>query len=272
MKYTIAMNASTEIELQQADRAVASHNDSFQWRRVWMLAKFYYPILHKQIIMMPIVAAISTFVIAFTLENEQSPMFLTLCSFPTAFMYYFAPIGLARKDSRPISNQLPVTAGEKFVFLMIYFIPVVYLLTSGAMFLSALLFFPLNSKAFEFVSNLFETFDREFGFSPWTAILLTQMIFLQSCVLYGVVTSKKNRMLKGIVNGVAGFLFFLLLCGFGGFLIGLIHSISYEANIDGQAFQREVTIKLITYTGLICGVLSTWLLIKLYKKLKYCGF
>lgn len=270
-KYTIAMNASTEIIISQQEAKKTRGEDKFQWRRVGMIARFYYPILRKQIICFPILTVICTFILALSIRKEESMVILLLCSLPIAGMYYFSPIGLARKDCRMLSDQLPVTASEKLVFLLLYFCICINLLTSGVMLLSMLFIYPLFPDLLDWLIKICAEFKAEMGFSVYNPGMLPTGWFMQFCTLYGVICSKKNRMIHGILIFVGSFLAFLLLSGFGGFFIGVFYGVTHNA-MDPEAMKVNAALLLLQMTSAIGMLASMWLIWKIYKKLKYSGF
>ncbi len=250
--------------------------DSFSWRRVAMIARFYYPILRKQLIAMPIAVFVCVLVSSYAISVYESELMMLVSSLPIALMMMLAPIGLARRDCRFLSDQLPVTAMEKFVFLMLYFNFVVMLITSGGSFLSALLLMPVYSGSMTWLLNIYDTFEEMFGTSPWNPLFWPSSSMFQCFTLYGVISARKNRMAKGLIYMFASFVIYQLICGIGGIVIGFLmvgsgdvqNPSPFDVNQAIKSMMPQffwILITLMTIGTIILACL-------IYRKLKYRGF
>lgn len=100
---------------------------SFSFRRVGMVADFYYPIIKKQLWFYPLVSVLAGF-ITFFLSYFGSYFGLGMNSFIAGlismammFMYYWSPCILSN-DGREIEVALPALWTEKAVFMLGYFL------------------------------------------------------------------------------------------------------------------------------------------------------
>lgn len=250
-------------------------SDKFSWRRVALLARFYYPVLRKQIIAIPIIVFLCVLVISYA-PIFDSDKWVIVSTLPVAFMFMMSPIGLARRDCRPLSNQLPVTPLEKMVFLILYFNVFMSLMSSGGMMLAALILLPVSNQPMVWLLDLYGRFADIFGMSPFNPVLWLGGCFFQYCVLYGVISAKKNRMAKGIIWMLSTFVIFQLMSGIIGLIIGIAISIS----------DPPATLSQLDATGLPAGYMpvifrgilifmtlgSITMICLIYRKLKYHGF
>lgn len=258
--------------------------DKFSWRRVWMLWRLYLPALRTQLWAFPLVSAVLSMVVVFTilLWPEVSVESFTM-TLGISIMYYFAPVALARRDYHVISDQLPVRTSEKITFLAIYFLIVTMLLTAGVQ----TLVYGLSSLAFpEFCHQIRDLYGMALAIYPNKTILFISnltALSMPSMTLMGVVLAKRNRTLMGIISCLGAYLVF---CTIGGIVGGIIAVADMTAvamdpnivqNIGAQSDHlMSVTENIVKIVYLLVSILSlaaiavSWTLI--YKKMKRSGF
>lgn len=258
--------------------------DKFSWRRVWMLWRLYLPSLRKQLWAFPLVSlGISMAAVwVMLLDSEVSPANFTL-TLGISIMYYMAPIALARRDYRAVSDQMPVLASEKMVFLAIYFLFVTMVLTTGVQtlvfFLSSLLFQQFCHQMEDIYSLAMSIYNNK------AALFLSNImgIALPSLTLMGVVLAKRNRILMGVVSCLGAYLAICTISGILGAVMAMMEmkDVVMDPNISQKiGAQEELAFETISnVVGLAVWVVSVisvviiavaWTLI--YKKLKRGGF
>lgn len=258
--------------------------DKFSWRRVWMLWRLYLPSLRNQLWAFPLVSLCltSVSVIAILIAPDFTPPAFTF-TVGVTIMFYFAPIALARRDYRPLSDQLPVLPSEKIVFLVIYFLIVVMVITTGVQtfvyWLSSLIF-P------KFANQMQELYSMALTIYPNKPALFMGNILgmaLPSLTLMGVVLAKRNRILKGVLLCLGAY---LAICTISGVLGGVLAVVKFKDLALGPELSENIgpnadfmvaamcdiigiIMWVVTIFSLACLAIS-WTLI--YKKVKRGGF
>lgn len=258
--------------------------DKFSWRRVWQVAKYMLPTLKKQLIMYP--AAIVLFTLTGVLfyrfewlDATEIGIFNTLCG----FLFYFAPVSLARKDNRFVMAQMPARTAEKFVFLLLYYWIVVGLLTMGL------------GKAINSIISSMTMLDIESQkiLAEMTGILGNKLNYImimgtftglaiQAFALYGVVSAKSNRMITAILYAIGAYVGMSLLSGFIAMFVtffNIWHSRFELMGADGivsedmaAEFVAELLPTIMTIVSVALCMVAGILLYKTYKIIKHRGF
>lgn len=179
--------------------------DRFSWKRVWMLARYIYPALKKQLICFPILSIVSGLTLVFAPFDITSMLGIAIF-----FAYALAPIGLANRDFRLTSGMLPVKASEKFVLLMGYFwivVPILLYLPVGIIFGASHIFNPAKVHA------ILRVYYLGFGMLSPANMVLSQFFStaIQVSVLLVVLKTSVNRTVKGIVTGIGVYIGFIFL-------------------------------------------------------------
>lgn len=284
---------------------VLALGDGFSWRRVAMLWRYVYPGLRWQVIWYPVVALFCSAVyvmamfVGTTSYNIAASMGMVL-----TMMTYLAPLSLAGRDFRSTIGLLPVMASEKLVFLLLYFCGYILLVTSGISVLATYMSRWLFPEVQENVMYILSSFKGLA--SPITLLGCTIMsMALILCTLYGVLSARTNRIGKGILFAVIGFVVYCLVsvAGAVGYGIRYIkgHSKEYleermraigeevvNKDIDPEQFElqdlspqafdmvvdmmREVVEPLygvLAIVSLLVGMSLAWVI---YRKMKKGGF
>lgn len=258
--------------------------DKFSWRRVWLVAKYMFPTLKKQLIMYPAVVVLFTltgllFYRFEWLDVTEIGIFNTLCG----FLFYFAPVSLARKDNRFVMAQMPVRTSEKFVFLLLYYWIVIGLLTMG---LGQVLNSIISSRSLldiesqkilaEMTGIIGKKMDYIMIMGTFTGLAI------QAFALYGVVHAKSNRMITAILYAIAAYVGMSLLSGLIAMFIalfGIWHYKIFSLEAQGQVaeivaaeFIAELLPTIMTVVSLVLCMVAGVLLYKTYKIIKHRGF
>lgn len=111
----------------------------FSWKRVEAIARFFYPMLRKQMVIYPIVSLVLYSLALGAAYLKWTDVLWTAPVSVIAFMFYLSPLVLTRRDSRMTVTMLPATALEKSLVLIGYFLVVIPLLTYGVYYIVGLL-------------------------------------------------------------------------------------------------------------------------------------
>lgn len=248
-------------------------------RRMLMLWRLYWPTLRIGVIIC-IVFPILMYSLAGVIAN--------LTGVYVDINYYcpileLLPLLLAFRDYRHISSQLPVTAGEKMIFLIVVF----FVIFPGLLSLSELVGQWLLNDAFgQTVHNLFNEYNQKIMSTLKDNQLqwMRNNIFvgygfafaLISVELYYIVTAKKNRIVAGLLSLLFAYLGICLIFAFVSAVVGIIIGYnSADETIPEEVIRIEMLHSLKWVIAFAFGSIATIAivyLIKLYKKLRNCGF
>lgn len=186
-----------------------AQSDSFSWKRVGMIFRYVYPGLKKQILLFPVLSVLIGLCMLFAPIDITSSMSIAI-----SIAYVLSPIGLAHKDFKPTMGMLPVTTGEKAAFLFGYFwiaVPLLLYLPLLIMFGAAHLFTPSR------VAYFMQMYDLGLNIISPVNLVLTQFVAMafQTMVLYVVINSSVNRILKGVATGICIYFGFVFVSAFG---------------------------------------------------------
>lgn len=239
--------------------------------------QLYYPALKKQIICFPLVSlALMWIGVLYYRMGCDLEMSLLMPVAAASAMYYVAPIGIARRDFKPISALLPVTASEKMTFLLLYFGLFIAVEINLSIIISALIVLPPIPNGLSTLWDIMTGFGKHYppvflviSWGPALAILL--------CVLYTVVTVKRNRVFKGLLAFVVALILLMLVGGIIGFIVGMLEGYGYLPDLGLWNNYAKTLTPRFTYILMVVEfvfslpIVATYLVL-LYKKLQRSGF
>lgn len=252
------------------------------WHRILMLWRLYWPGLKLGYIICAILPFVAVFLSAMLAHFTGSSMDL-LSQWPISLLIYLSPIMLARRDYRDVSSQLPVTAAEKLGFLLLTF----WVAVPAVIHLSANLGELLSVAVFgSHIKNLLNgaeqralTMLQDYGFdSAFTNKVFgfTSIMAMIAIELYYLVKVKHNRILAVIatmltINFASG-----ILAGILGACIGFYHGYHGKAaGLDDAQITAAIihaTLWIMSTIYVLVMTAAIIYLIKLYKRLRNCGF
>lgn len=247
------------------------NTDKFQWHRVELLFKLYYPMMRWQMIGYVALSVVVTALIAASKSLNLTIFSITAGSSVLGLAYYLAPIAFTRRDYRQVSDTLPVKASEKLVFLILYFGVITYLLLYVPMYLAQLAF-PDYVPNYQEIVNAAKV-DVGFNIGNWAYLTSFASAFsFITVMLWAFVTSKTNRASMIIVAFVVTMVGQGLIGGIAGFVLALNH---IDEIIDSHGDITAVK-EMVKNIAIIASVLNTALILvfmpMLYNKLKSRGF
>ncbi len=184
-------------------------NNSFSWKRVGMVARFYYPRLKWQLALYPLAAFLFTLAGGYLLKAGFPAILISPFSSIASWMVYLGPLFLIIKSSREVETMLPATAKEQATCLILYAALLLPLITSipgwagsfvvfGTMNLTSVMsyinFPPEAKEALEYIGPELNRTSYYGVFTVVTCSLIT---------LLTVVRAKRNRIILSIVFVIA---------------------------------------------------------------------
>lgn len=245
-------------------------------RRLWLLARFMYPTIKKQLWLYP--AAITAYFIAISLvayisESYTGPDVVTSLFFGSLF--YFAPVVLSARDNRLVISQLPVTAGEKMTFLYLYFwVAVPVLLVAGTYIGLGVCMVWGNSAINGMLTEMLSLANQKWiSGNAFFAINFLSGLMMMTVTIYPMVSKSNNRILHSVVSFFAMLFAIALVSGVAGFAIGFYHGLCDDP-------RKYTDIHITENVALTCSIISLVFeeiialvfMRKTYKKLRNCGF
>lgn len=247
---------------------------TFSWKRVLSLAHYLAPALRKQLIICAVSATVLSLLYVFFTYAEASRIAFT-CYSVIGLMFIMAPLGLGKADYRFTVAQLPVSAGEKLAFLLIYFWAVLMLVINVV----PVVILSLFSISPETVMGSYVPFgDEPAMLSVLGATSYLISMVLQLFVLYTMVTAKGNRALRAVVGLIILYVVFM----FAVFVLSVIHTAYELAKLPAGVnptdlpadpqFMSHTLVGVFIVVAALFVVFGAVLLVKLYKRLKHSGF
>lgn len=247
--------------------AISNPIDRFSWNRCLSLWYFYEPALGIMLWLWPVCVCVlylgSLLPCLLSSYWAFSSFGLGLCS----FLIVFSPLMLARVKGREATAMLPVTPGERLVFLLLFFcvfIPVIVELTEYALYGLSIVAFGADrlQPITELITQSWKTYQRSYGlaiFASGFGIIVTMCAVTlanRNKVLLGVVACFGSAIVIGIISGIGMMVY--------GFLTGLFDSLKNSPLMfAGDDLESLSMINsdsglgaMITWTLLITAVLS----------------
>ncbi|MCM1451354.1 MAG: hypothetical protein NC102_03785 [Clostridium sp.] len=246
--------------------------NKFQWKRVGMLFKLYYPVLHWQIIIYFILSLAMTGLMALGNHYGHVLFPMTVCGLVMSLAYYLAPISITRRDYRHVCAALPATATEKLVFLLLYFGVGMYLVIYGPNYILQYLFPDAVPSAQSITARYGMEGDLGIDFGWWTyPYQFFNAFAIVPVTLWAMVVSKTNRAAMIFAAYIVATIAESMIGGMVGFVWALTHLDEMTSPEDIYKVGDLIEYVFILGTLMAVAIVSVFLPL-LYKKLKRCGF
>lgn len=186
----------------------------FSFPRFMMVARFYYPRLKKQIIILPIVAFVIGLLSVTAIVNGTKGLFV-IASLILGACYIFSPLIFATRKGIEIETMLPATWVEKSVFIIgyciigvsiLYFVPIILAELSAHLF--------LDYSCQDLTQMLITQ-----GFMYETGYNLINTVFFLALCMTAVMCSTRDRIIRGILWVIAGEILFFVIGAVEGILV-----------------------------------------------------
>lgn len=171
-------------------------SDTFSWRRVMAIGRYYYPALRTQMIIYPLISLVTGIILFFFVKSVIWGFFGSILSLTLQFMLYLSPIVFARKQTRPIETLLPALGSEKATFILGYSLIIVPILTFGP----ELIVYHLLHWIFPGITDLYSIYHTQFSIDNTVNILgyAQYLVPLTTC-LFVIFRRTTNRITMGFV-------------------------------------------------------------------------
>lgn len=214
---------SNDIEIDNnAVMAVSSTDDRFSWHRVWMVARYWWPLLRWKLLFFLLfsLAVGLTSSLFYQIYGDYTSFQLTGM---TAYLCVFGCAVFGKKAGRQMRVGLPARDSEKLTFLLIFNLLVLPLVTVMACSLAMMI--GIGEWPDQLVQTIFQTIGlKDMGIFYYTAqAYSTTLMMLASLVcLWIATTSRRHAFAKAIGYSLLTFIA-------PSFLMGLIVGISAYA-------------------------------------------
>lgn len=203
----------------------------FSFRRVWAYALYYMPRLQGEMLIYAGISLVAFILCLLPGPGEVQKFLMVGVWTVIPILFYCGPLIFAKGcDTRIIERMMPVSAAEKLTFYYIYIlivIPiVVYLLPIAA----SWIYMACPSLHTPEVAELYKIRFQYRGII-WIINLISGIFVAMGC-LYGVMASRHNRMMFGIVGVVVANVAMGILSGIIG-VVSAIKAIKENAFVAG---------------------------------------
>lgn len=199
-----------------AEEARIDRGAAFSWQRFGKFAGFMFPQLRKQMIIYAVTSAIFFILILMPFPGQVQFAVMSAIGTAIGFMLILSPISLAKGgDTRLVTRQLPVTAGEKYLFYLVYFLIIIPAIIEIPYILAQILYLRIPTIQDDAVIGLIKI-----GFEKGYVITLTNVmgtVCAEMTCFFFVMHSRSNRFLYGVLGALG----FNILLAFAGGIWGL---------------------------------------------------
>lgn len=193
----------------------------FSFRRWNMLWQYFIPQLKRQLICYTVASLIFAGCILLPLSGPEQVLIFVAISLAADIMFGFAPIVFAKfGDSRIIDRLIPASPLEKTLFYYVYLLILIPLIIKVPYFVAISLYFHLASIQTIEMTAVMEGVWSTLGSTDHITYITNitgNMTVLVSC-LYFVLTSRHNRVLKGVAGGFGAYIILSILGGIIGYM------------------------------------------------------
>lgn len=245
-------------------------SNSFSWRRVGMVASYWWPRLKMQVVSYLLYSILSTAIIIVTIKTAETTSTTFLASL-TTFMAILAPIVFGMKQGREMSQTLPATNAEKLTFMTLYslvFIPLITIIIADI---------PVRLLCGDAEISLIKQYiGVETSKSQMMLITfagICQIIAIATLVLLITTTTTRHSVVRAVLWGLG--VWFIpnfiigIISGVMGFMDGY-HGMQINETIIAQKIvhfaQRFMLIEGCIATA--CIPVMIWILIKRFPKVQ----
>lgn len=179
--------------------AIRNTSSGFSFTRMMELNHYFGPMFGKLLIFYFSASLIFGIVMLLPVNEYLQIADFTLIWATLPYMFAFAPLVMGKRgDSRIIERLLPVSAAEKYVYIMIYFLIVIPIAVYAVPECSLLLYKQIPALQTDALLGMIEL-----HFGSGSAVLITNVtgaVATTLLCLYVVQHAKSSRMVKGIIS------------------------------------------------------------------------
>lgn len=179
--------------------AIRNTSSGFSFTRMMELNHYFGPMFGKLLIFYFSASVIFGIVMLLPVNEYLQLADFTLIWATLPYMFAFAPLVMGKRgDSRIIERLLPVSAAEKYVYIMVYFLIVIPIAVYAVPECSLLLYKQIPALQTDALLGMIEL-----HFGSGSAVLITNVtgsVATTLLCLYVVQHAKSSRMVKGIIS------------------------------------------------------------------------
>lgn len=192
----------------------------FSWHRWIMLWQYYLPQLKRQLISYPLASLALSLCLLLPLSGPKQLTIYTRVYIALSWMLAFAPIVFAKfGDSRIIDRLIPALPLEKLLFYLVYLLIAVPLMIMVFPFLSTVIY--LHWPAIQ-TPDMIRALNLRMGIMHFNVLMnLTGNASIILTCFYFVMTSRRNRLLKGIIGAFVAYVVLSVIGGVMGYYFGI---------------------------------------------------
>ncbi|MDE6383231.1 MAG: hypothetical protein K2K79_02635 [Paramuribaculum sp.] len=245
--------------------------DRFSWRRIGMVARYYYPSFKRPLIIFPLMSLVVGIFTLLSVRYEFNLFFSGTLSTILTFTYYWSPVIFNRIESSQLTTSLPCRWSERATFVMaIALLGLPLLLFTPSYALSELGEYLYPEKYWLFVHTATENTDI-IPTAIATCLKVAMSLLPFSVALYTIHRARKSRVFKAIMFSVVALIAETITIGV---TMGLIVVRASEYNImnPGHNSSIDVTLDQISeaslYTACIVGTLALMFIVLTIRRFK----
>ena len=247
--------------------------DRFSWRRVGMIARYYFPTLKRPLILFPLLSlAVGGFYLL-SIRFQINIIFSGTLSSVLSFLYYWSPIIFNRIESSQLTTTLPCRWTERATFVIIFALLGLPLLVFGPSYVLSELGQYLYFDNYISLIHAWEPMETPVQTDlDFLGILLKVSMSLLpfSVALYVVYRARKSRILKAIMLSVAALIGQSITIGV---LIGVLLARDIQSGVARGAVPVEpvptdMIWKVSLIVGCILGALALMFIVLTIRRFK----
>lgn len=246
--------------------------DRFSWRRVGMVARYYYPSLKRPLIIFPLLSlAVGLFSILSLRYNFDLFYSGTLSTILT-FTYYWSPVIFNRIESSQLTMTLPCRWSERATFVMIFALLGLPLLVMGPS--TALSELGRYLYADNYTSLLTRWGATDTSIMPvFTTILLGLAMYMLpfTVALFTMFRARKSKVLKAMLFSIAALIAQIFAFGIITGVVFARHAATTRIT-PGSLSPDDIPVNLIsnciTFMACVIGALSVMFIVLTIRRFK----
>lgn len=227
---------TSDLDTMKSGATAPATTDKFSWRRVGEVAKYYSPVINRQLAVYGIISVTCAIILLLPLNATAWTGIFSLTYTMLPLLFWLAPIAFAKHgDTRIVCRMLPAKASEKYAFFLIYNLVVIpitlYMLPEFALWLNTVIPEIRSDMALILI---------ELHFTNYTILTIINTLCSVSTVitcLYVLNYARHSRIIKAVAS-VFGVQF---VAGVLGALFGLSIAFQrgYEDGVNGTIMTEE---------------------------------
>lgn len=247
----------------------AATSAKFSWHRVGLVYAYNAPWVNRQLALYLAISFIPSLLILLPYDAGWIKGLYNIVKTALTWMYMMSPlVFLKGGDPRLIDRQVPATPAEKYIFYMIYLIPVMLVACFGFPIIAENLYARYCRMEGSIADGIRLAMDlpTDYVLSEYIALVATMLTVF--CVM---MKSRSNRAVKGILVGIAAAIICSTIYNLHGMKEAIMMGYNEAAGITAVTTQREVNQQVTEainshslYSSVALAILSLYSLLMLW--------